>query len=104
MYPGGRQGLSDLAGQLLRHVAEAGKKVAKAGKKVAEEAAEVAKEGAKAYKKYPKIGQVLRGALVGYGGPFAVVAIDVVENRLNKRGYTLGSLAESHDADVFAIR
>ena len=49
-------------------------------------------------------GQALRAALIGYGGPVAVVALDVVENRLNKRGYTLGSLARSRDADVFAIR
>ena len=107
-YPGGRQGLADLAEQFGETVkdaaktaakagAQAGKAGVKAGKKVAEEVADE-------YRKRPGLGQLLRAAVVGYGGPLAVLAIDVVENRLNKRGYTLGSMAESHDTDVFAFQ
>ena len=103
-YPGGRQGLADLAGRLGETLTDAARGTVKAGKKVARAGKVVAEAGLEEYKKRPKLGQILRSAIVGYGGPFAVVAIDVVENRLNKRGYSLGELAESHDADVFAIK
>ncbi len=88
-YLGGRQGLADLAGQLLNPVVDGAK--------------EIIETGAREVKKRPRLGQMLRTAVLGYGGPAAVVAIDVLEKRLNKRGYTLGSLAESRDADVFSF-
>lgn len=119
IYPGGRQGIAELAERFgesvvdaakatakdaARRAKKASKKAAKAGKKVAKEAVKVGKVAADEYKKRPEIGQILRGAAIGYGGPLAVLAIDVVENRLNKRGYTLGSMAESRDTDIFAFK
>ena len=115
LYPGGRQGVAQLAEQFGGAVKDAAVATAKAGKKAGKAAGKAAKKGAKVgkqiaeeaaeeYKQRPEIGQLLRTAVVGYGGPVAVLAIDVVENRLNKQGYTLGSLAESHDTDVFAFK
>ena len=103
VYPGGRQGVKELAEQFGKAVTDAARKTAKVGEQAGKAGKKVAKVGAEEYKKRPVIGQILRSTLVGYGGPLAVVAIDVVENRLNKRGLTLGSLAESHDTDVFAF-
>ena len=97
LYPGGRQGLASLAQQVAKPIAKVVARTAKEAAKVTAEAASVALE-------QPEIGQLLRAAIVGHGGPAAVIAIDVIERRLKRRGHSLGSLARSHDADVFAFR
>lgn len=97
VYPGGRQGLASLAKQVA-------KPFAKVVTRTATEAAKLTAEAASAALEQPEIGQLLRAAIVAHGGPAAVVAIDVIERRLNRRGQSLGSLARSHDADVFAFR
>lgn len=97
VYPGGRQGLASLARQVV-------KPIAKAVARTTTEAAKLTAEAASVAVKQPEIGQLLRAAIVAHGGPAAVVAIDVIERRMNRRGHSLGSLARSHDADVFAFR
>ncbi len=93
MFPGGSQAVNYITAQLV----PSGEKPAKTKKPGRKNTGSKAKKGS-------ALGQLLRAAVIGYGGPAAVVAIDVLENRLNKRGYTLGSLAESRDLDGFAFK
>ena len=111
VYPNGRNGLAALteklgegAATVAQGIKDATRAAAKGGKVVVKEGRAVAEVTAEELRKRPEIGRLLRGAIVGYGGPFAVLAIDVVEKRLRKRGYTLGPVAESRDADVFAFK
>ena len=104
VYPGGRQGLNELVKRFGSTIEDAARKTAKAGKKAGKELVEAGKVAADEYRKRPELGRTLRETLIGYGGPFAVLAIDVVENRLNKRGLTLGPVADSRDADIFAFK